>query len=58
MKGMGVLSYDREEKKYLYFGFDNMGMSEKADGTVENDVWTYTNESKMNGKPSRPVTKG
>src|SRR5512143_1975594 len=48
MKGMGILSYDREDKKYQYFGMDSMGMSEKAEGAVENDVWTYTNEGKMN----------
>jgi hypothetical protein len=50
MKGMGIISYDREEKKYTYYGLDNMGMAEHAYGNVENDVWTYTNEGKMNGK--------
>jgi len=50
MKGLGVISYDREDKKYSYFGIDNMGMAEKAEGTVENDTWVYTNEGKMNGK--------
>ena len=33
-----------------YYGVDNMGMAEHAYGTVDNDVWTYTNEGKMNGK--------
>jgi hypothetical protein len=50
MKGLGILSYDAENKSYLYFGIDNMGMAESAVGHVENDVWTYTNESKMGGK--------
>jgi len=50
MKGMGILTYDNEDKMYEYFGIDNMGMAEKAEGKVENDVWTYTSNEKMNGK--------
>lgn len=50
MKGMGILTYDREDKSYEYFGIDNMGMAEKAEGKIEGDNWVYTNESKMNGK--------
>ena len=51
MKGMGVLSWDREDKKYAYYGVDSTGMTERAEGTVENDTWVYTNDGKMNGKP-------
>jgi hypothetical protein len=50
-KGMGVITYNAEDKKYEYMGIDSMGMSIKAEGTVENDVWSYLNEGKMNGKP-------
>ena len=50
MKGMGVITYDREDKMYEYFGIDSMGMSEKAEGKYENDGYVYTNEGKMNGK--------
>jgi uncharacterized protein DUF1579 len=50
MKGMGVITYDREDKMYEYFGIDSTGMSEKAEGKYENDSYVYTNEGKMNGK--------
>ena len=50
MHGMGVLGYDANEKKYTYNGFNSMGENEKATGTVDGKVWTYTAESMMNGK--------
>ncbi|MEO6324971.1 MAG: DUF1579 family protein [Thermoanaerobaculia bacterium] len=50
MKGMGIMSYSTEDKVYTYFGIDNMGMGDYAKGHVDNDVWTYSNESKFGGK--------
>jgi hypothetical protein len=50
--GLGIMSYSPEEKVYLYYGIDNspMAMSTVPRGTVEGDVWTYTDESKAGGK--------
>lgn len=48
-KGLAIMSYSPEEKVYLYYGLDNspMAMAAVPRGTVEGDVWTYTDESKM-----------
>jgi hypothetical protein len=50
VKGLGVMSYAPEDKQYTYFSVDNMGMGGHATGQVENDVWTYTDETKMGGR--------
>jgi len=59
MKGLGLLSYNAEEKKYVYFGVDNMGMAATSKGIREGDTWTYTGEDKMGGKliKSRVIIK-
>ena len=49
-KGMSILGYNMEEKAYTYHAFDNMGMSESAQGTVAGDTWTWSSDSKMGGK--------
>jgi hypothetical protein len=51
-KGLAIMSYSPEEKVYLYYGLDNspMAMATVPRGTVEGDVWTYTDESKMGGQ--------
>jgi hypothetical protein len=50
MHSMGVLGYDAAAKSYTYNGFNSMGENEHANGSVNAKVWTYTNESVMNGK--------
>jgi hypothetical protein len=51
MKSLGILGYSAEDGTYTYYGTDNSGMTMTtvAKGTVENDTWTYTDESKMGG---------
>jgi hypothetical protein len=50
MHGMGILSYSTEEKSYMYYGFDSMGMAEGSKGTMDGNNWVYTAEGKMGGK--------
>jgi hypothetical protein len=50
MRGMGIMSWNREEKRYEYYGIDNAGMQERALGGLEGDSWVYTNDVKMDGK--------
>ncbi|HEV8129804.1 MAG TPA: DUF1579 family protein [Acidobacteriota bacterium] len=55
MKGLGILGYNPEEKKYTYHGIEStMPAAESSTGTVQGKTWNWTGESKMNGK----VTKG
>jgi hypothetical protein len=51
VKGLSVMGYDPEEKTYIYFETNSMGENVFSRGTVEGDTWTWTNESKMGGKP-------
>ena len=48
--GLGILSYNAEDKMYSYYGIDSMGMAEASKGTVDGNNWVYTNEGKMGGK--------
>jgi len=52
MKGIGILSYNAEEKVYTYYGVDNTGMTMMSvpRGTVNGKTWTYTGEDKMQGQ--------
>jgi len=60
-KMLGIMTYSTEEKAYLYYGVENnpMAMATVPKGTVEGDVWTYADESKMHGQTvkSRYVIK-
>jgi hypothetical protein len=60
-KGLGIMSYNAEEKAYTYYGIDNspMSMSNVPKGTLQGDTWTYSDEAKMGGKTvkSRYVIK-
>jgi len=51
MKGIGILSYNAEEKVYTWYGVDNTGMTMMSvpRGTVSDKTWTYTGEDKMGG---------
>jgi hypothetical protein len=50
MHGMGIMSYDPNEKTYTYYGFDSMGMAEAAKGKMDGSNWVYTNDGKMGDK--------
>jgi hypothetical protein len=60
-ESLGIMTYSPEEKAYLYWGVDNspMAMAAVPRGTVEGDVWTYVDESRMGGQmvKSRYVLK-
>lgn len=49
-KGHAILSYNREEKAYLYFGIDTNGSADTGKGAVQDKVWNWTAEGKMGGK--------
>jgi hypothetical protein len=51
--GLSVMSYDMAEKSYVYYETNNWGENVYSHGSVAGDVWTWTNESKINGKPVR-----
>ncbi len=48
--GMGILSYDPNEKMYSYYGFDSTGMAEGSKGKVDGNNWVFTNDGTMGGK--------
>jgi hypothetical protein len=50
VKGLSVMSYDAEEKRYIYFESNNMGENTYSRGTVDGDTWTWTSENQMGGK--------
>ena len=60
-KGIGIMGFSAEEKKYTYYGMDNtaMSMTSIPKGTVEGDTWTYADSGTMGGQPyqSRFVMK-
>jgi hypothetical protein len=49
--GTSMLSYDSEQKSYLYFDTSNWGENSYFHGTVDGDNWSWTNDSQMNGQP-------
>jgi hypothetical protein len=51
-RGIGILSYSAEEKVYTYYAVDNsaMTMTTVPKGTVQDNTWTYTDESMMGGQ--------
>jgi Protein of unknown function (DUF1579) len=51
VKGVSAMSYDLGEKTYTYYETNTMGENIFSRGMVEGDTWTWTNESKMGGKP-------
>jgi len=50
---LAVYGYDPNEKVYTFHEFASSGEAIEAKGTVSGDAWTWTNESKMNGKTVR-----
>jgi len=50
-KGLFILGYNAEEKKYVYFGIESaMSNPETSKGTLEGKTWSWTGEGKMGGK--------
>ena len=51
-KGIGIMSYNTDEKAYTYYEVNNgpMAMASVPKGTVQGDTWTYNDEAKMGGK--------
>ena len=39
-----------EEKIYVYYGIDSMGLAEQSKGKADGDSWVYTSEEMMGGK--------
>ncbi|HVO80086.1 MAG TPA: DUF1579 family protein [Terriglobales bacterium] len=50
-KGLAVMGYDSDKKVYVYNAFNSMGESERAEGTLSGDTWTWNSESSMAGQP-------
>lgn len=50
LKALGLMSYNAEEKTYVFQGIDSMGMTDSGKGTVDGKTWTFTSEEKMGGK--------
>jgi len=50
MNGIGIISYNGEEKMYSYYGIDNMGFAEMSKGNQNGNTWVYTADEKMGGK--------
>ena len=51
VKGLSIMGFNPAEKTYTYFETNTLGENIFSRGTVEGDTWTWTNESKMSGKP-------
>lgn len=50
-KGLFILGYNAEEKKYVYFGIESsMGNPETSKGTLQGKTWNWVGEGKMGGK--------
>src|SRR6266849_4581625 len=50
-KGLFILGYNTEEKKYVYFGIEStMGNPETSKGAVQGNTWNWAGEGKMGGK--------
>jgi hypothetical protein len=46
-KGLSIMGYDLREKTYTYFGTQSNGESGFQRGTIDGDVWTWTDDSKI-----------
>jgi len=51
MHGTSIMSYDPNEKAYLYFETNNWGEISYYHGTVVGDTWTWDDDFKVNGQP-------
>ena len=51
--GMGVMSYDPSRKTYTYYAISSHGDNFFVRGNVEGKVWTWNDESMVEGKPMK-----
>jgi hypothetical protein len=51
--GMAIFGYDASSKVYTYQAYNSMGEAESAQGTLEGNIWTWTNEHKIGDKMMR-----
>ncbi len=50
VKGISIMSYNAEEKRYEYYAANSIGMVEHSTGNVSGKVWSWRSQSKMGGK--------
>ena len=48
--GMAIFGYDANNKVYTYQAYNSRGEAESAQGTLEGNIWTWTNEHKIGDK--------
>lgn len=53
--GMAVMSYDRARKAYTYYAFSSLGDNIFVRGQVQDKVWTWSDETMVEGKPVKFV---
>jgi hypothetical protein len=49
MKGHMMMTWDAAAKKYRYFAVNNTPIAEMAEGTFENNIWTWKSEMDLSG---------
>ena len=52
-KGIAVMGYRPEDKKYSYYEVNSWGEEEIATGLVDGNTWTWSDEHKMDGQVSK-----
>lgn len=52
-KGLSLIGYDAESKRYTWYGLDSSGWSDMAKGNVEAKTWTFSSETQLGGKPMK-----
>ena len=51
LKGLSIMGWDPAAQTYTYFSTNSSGQGTFSRGTVEGGLWTWNNETKINGKP-------
>ncbi|HLW85593.1 MAG TPA: DUF1579 family protein [Candidatus Sulfotelmatobacter sp.] len=47
--GFSVMGYSKDDKAYTYREFNSWGEFEDSRGSLEGDIWVWTNDEKMEG---------
>jgi len=53
VRGQSIMGYDPSEKTYTYYAINSLGEGFFIRGTLSGQVWTWTSESKVDGKLMR-----